>query len=68
MRVAKILNHKKSPIFAEVVRTGSVAFDERPGWILLCMPIGARPRRQELFWIHPEETQIDWIRDFSFAE
>lgn len=36
--VAKVLNSSGEPRFYEVKRVGSVAFDSRPGWLLLSSP------------------------------
>ena len=33
---------------------------------LLAKPIGARPRRQELVWMHPEDSRFVWVRTFYF--
>ena len=44
----------------------TVKFDPRPSWVLLAKPIGARPRRQELVWMHPEDSRFVWVRTFHF--
>jgi hypothetical protein len=50
----------------QVLKVGTVAFDPRPGWLLLAIPIGGKPI--DMVWIHPDTTRIDWIRAFNFGE
>lgn len=64
--VAKIQRWPGEAEFWEVLSVGAVKFDPRPGWVLLGKPIGARPRRQELVWMHPEDSRFVWVRTFHF--
>ena len=53
--------------FAEVLRTGAhVQFDQRDGWVLVAKPLHIRPSWRTLEWIHPDDIQIDWVKDFCF--
>lgn len=65
--VAKTIDAKGAETFWEVLRTGNVTFDNRPGWVLVASPIGSSPRKQDLRWVHPTELRFVWIRPFSFA-
>ncbi len=65
--VAKVERQPGKPEFYEVLAAGPVNFDPRPGWVLLSTPIGARPRRQTLAWMHPADVPFAWIRPFRFA-
>lgn len=66
LRVAKVLRRPDDADFSEVLSVSTVKFDPRPGWVLLAKPIGARPRRQELVWMHPEDSRFVWVRTFYF--
>ena len=68
MWIIKLRDAKGRESFHQVVRTGPVMFDPRPGWMLLGTPIGARPRKTELQWIRPSDERIAWDRQFRFAD
>lgn len=63
MKIAKIISSKKE-LFVEVVKTGSVKFDTRPGWVFV-REIDKIFRKCEVFWVHPEEVKFVWIREFK---
>ncbi len=67
MEIAKLRNGKGGSSFHEVLKTGTVQFDPRPGWLLLATPPGERRPRQILQWEHPEDGNLVWIRPFRFA-
>lgn len=64
--VAKTMDARGVESFWEVKRTGRVSFDGRDDWVLLGKPIGARPRKQDLWWMHPSEIDFVWVREFAF--
>ena len=66
MLIAKVQISPNRERFAEVARVGEVLFDPRPGWVLLRWPIGARPRQTEWEWLHPDDTNFVWVREFNF--
>lgn len=66
MLIAKIIDKKGREIFAEVKKLGSVLFDQRPGWVLLSAPLDVRPRKRDVFWLHPADVQFVWVRQFQF--
>mgnify|MGYP003459200983 CR=1 FL=1 len=66
MLVAKTIDKRGRSRIREVLRIGDVRFDTRPGWLLLSEPIGARPRKQVLEWVHPDDELFIWVRRFSF--
>jgi len=68
MRVAKLQDEKGRERFCEVLKTGAVQFDPRPGWLLLAIPPGGRPRKQELHWVHASDWRIAGDRQFRFAD
>ena len=63
MKVIK-LYIKGKPQLLEFIKEASVQFDPRPGWILV-QEMDKPRHKKELFWIHPTETPVEWIRDFS---
>jgi hypothetical protein len=63
--IAKVLT-RGDPHFFEVLKSGTVVFDDRPGWILLGLNPGSR--KQDMKWIHPDDTEIEWVREFNFGE
>lgn len=64
MRVAKFYV-KGQPKYVEVVKVASVLFDSRPDWVLV-QDIDKPRHQKELFWIHPTDTKIEWVREFRF--
>ena len=62
MRIIKLIDEKGGASFHQVLKTGNVQFDARPGWILLASPAGEIQQRAELHWIHPDEVKIAWDR------
>lgn len=42
-------------------------FDPRDGWVLLSEPLGARPRKRVLQWMHPDDVRFEWVRNFTFS-
>ena len=68
MLIAKLTLSPTRTRYAQVVRTGPVQFDARPGWVLMTEPIGAPIRKRDFFWVHPDDTRIEWVRDFSFLD
>lgn len=68
MRIVKLVNAKGVESFHQEVKTGAVLFDPRPNWLLLATPPGARPRKQELQWVHSADRGIAWDRQFRFAD
>lgn len=65
MLIAKIIDAKGREIFGEVRAVGSVRFDPRPGWVLVSAPLDVLPRKRDVQWIHPDDQQFVWVRDFS---
>lgn len=65
MLIAK-RNTKSTPTFWQVLKVGVVTFDTRPGWVLLGDQPGSR--KSNLVWIHPDDTSIEWVREFNFGE
>ena len=57
---------KNKPVFVKVAKVGSVAFDPRPGWVL-CVHAAAAKWCADPFWLHPDDTKFDWVREFRFA-
>jgi len=68
VRIVKLVNSKGVESFHQVVKAGAVQFDSRPDWLLLATPPGARPRKQELQWVHSSDCGIAWDRQFRFAD
>ena len=64
--IAKTIDKRGRSRIREVLRIGQVRFDNRPGWILLSEPIGARPRKRNPQWVHPDDEFFVWIRSFAF--
>lgn len=62
MLVAK-LHRNGQPQFWQVSGYGAVAFDSRPGWVLLTQPIGGLPK--EIQWV-PPGTRFEWVRNYTF--
>lgn len=67
MLIAKVID-KGGAKFYEVQRIGRVLFDDRDDWFLCASPVGARPRKQELRWMHPRDVSFEWVRNFRFAD
>lgn len=63
MWIAKIIT-RDVPQFFEVLRIGGALFDPKPGWILLGRTPGSR--KQDVFWVHPDDTAFEWVREFRF--
>ena len=65
MRVAKFYI-KGAPKYMEVVKVAeAVQFDSRSGWVLV-QEFDKSKHRCELFWIHPMDTKVEWVREFRF--
>lgn len=64
LTVAKIYDGEEK--FVEVLRQSDVKFDARPGWLLFAQPIGSI-HRTEIFWRHPDDIIVLWMRDFLKA-
>lgn len=63
MKVAKFYI-KGQPKYMEVVRVAeAVQFDSRSGWVLV-QEMDKRLCHCELFWIHPSDTKVEWVREF----
>ncbi len=62
MLVAKYIDARQCECFAEVIRQGSVTFDQRPGFVLLSAPLEKPARSRDLFWVHPDDTRFVWVR------
>lgn len=67
MLIAKTIDAKGRAQFSEVLKVGTVQFDQRDGWVLLSAPIDVRQRKRELRWMHPEDDYFEWVREFRFA-
>jgi hypothetical protein len=64
MKVVKFYIGKKVK-YMEVIKVASVQFDSRPDWVLV-QDVDVPQYKKELFWIHPMDTKIEWVREFSF--
>ena len=64
MRVIKFYV-KGEPKIMRVVKVSPVLFDSRPDWVLV-KEIDKIERRCEVFWIHPMDTSVEWVREFRF--
>jgi hypothetical protein len=64
MKIAKIIR-KFGEHFVEVVRTDTVKFDDRPGWVFI-REIDKIDRKKNVEWVHPDDVEFIWVRDFSF--
>ena len=55
--------------FVEIVRVAkTVAFSDKPGWVMICMDWEHSERRKAQFkWI-PASTRFEWVREFVGAE
>ena len=52
----------------EVIRvTDAVPFDERRGWVLLCVDFEQSDRRKSQFKWVPASTRFEWVRNFTFG-
>ena len=67
MLIAKTTEKHGEPHYREVVKVGRVLFDHRDGWVLLSEPLGARPRKRVLQWMHPDDVRFEWVRKFAFS-
>jgi len=68
MLIAKIQLSPAKSVIAEVLRIGLVKFDPRPDWALVRWPVGDRPMRTHVVWMHPDDTLFIWVREFNFKE
>lgn len=48
----------------EIKNCGTVQFDKRDGWLLVCDP--GDSRMMNLRWIHPDDVKLEWILEFRF--
>lgn len=64
MLIVKVMAKGVEPTFYELLKIGSVLFDPRPGWLLLGRTPGSR--KQDVFWLHPDEASVEWVREFNF--
>ena len=65
MWIAKLVSRDGGQFF-EVLKVGGALFDKRPGWILLGRTPGSR--KQDVFWVHPDDITFEWVRQFCFKE
>lgn len=65
MLIAKVMDRKRRVIIAEIKKVGRVLFDPRPGWVLLSAPLHLPVRKREVFWMHPDDSYFEWVRNFS---